>query len=739
MDWTTILKAQQTDFIQRLKSGDLLHCEKEGQHSELTVISGERLQQLRDFCWDMAEKYRHTSSTPIRDVVINNFKGKLGEEVVKSRLGDFVTEVDYKKRKGGDGKVDFTLTSDSSIGIQVKTRYGNFDKVQWSIDREEIEKNAVLICILCQEEFSENEKEYRFIIAGFLPTNMIKSTGDKTLVGIDELLYPGGLRGYLESFIFYEPNDSINSGYNLALIYDQQAMACRESKDYLGALSNYNKAIFSNPNISAIYNNRGLIHEALGNTQSAIDDYTQALLINPSLTEAYYNRGDIRNNLGDTQGAIDDYTQALLINPADTELYYKRGLAHSYLGDNQAAISDYTQAIKLDSNYIDAYYERAEIYSKLGYKLAAIEDLTKIINIAPNEVSACWKVENIYYNLGLYQDAIWLYTQIIEILPTDNYAYYNRGVACYNLGDNQGAIEDFTYLIKLSPRDANNYYYRGLARFNAGDNRGAIQDLSTMIAINSNDAQAYFKRGLIYYNLELYQDAIRDYNQAIKILPNCANTYYNRGLTLLSLKNQQAAIDDFKKAAHIYKQENNINDYNETLERLEYIQCVDVELKSAVNMNYTRLRDLLAAGKWKEADEETTRVMLAVAKREYLGSLDFNSINNFPCEDLRTIDQLWVKYSNERFGFSIQKRIYQNVGGTNKHMGETNKHNRIITSAFGYAVGWKTATEWFYYGDITFNINAPKGHLPRQILVEESNGFLVCFFYIFSRVETCNI
>lgn len=738
MDWITILKAQQTDFIARIKSGDLLHCEKEGQHSELTVISGERLKQLRDFCWDMAEKYRRTS-TPIRDVVINNFKGKLGEEVVKSRLGDFVTEVDYEKYSGGDGKVDFTLTSDSSIGIQVKTRYGSFDQVEWTIDREEIEKNAVLVCVLCQEEFSDMEKEYRLIMVGFLPTNMIKSAFNEAIVGIDELLYPGGLRGYLENSIFHQPNDYINSGYNLALIYDQQAMACRESKDYLGALSNYNKAIFSNPNISAIYNNRGLIHEALGNTQSAIDDYTQALLINPSLTEAYYNRGNIRNNLGDTQDAIDDYTQALLINPADTELYYKRGLAHSYLGDKQAAISDYTQAIKLDSNYIDAYYERAEIYSKLGYKLAAIEDLTKIINIAPNEVRACIKLGNIYYNLGLYQDAISTYTQIIEISPTDNYAYYNRGVACYNLGDNQGAIEDFTYLIKLSPRDPNNYYYRGLARFNAGDNRGAIQDLSTIIAINSNDAQAYFKRGLIYYNLELYQDAIRDYNQAIKILPNCANTYYNRGLTLLSLKNQQAAIDDFKKAAHIYKQENNINDYNETLKRLEYIQCVDVDLKSAVGMNYTHLRELLAAGKWKEADEETTQVMLAVAKREYLGSLDFNSINNFPCEDLRTIDQLWVKYSNERFGFSIQKRIYQNVGGTNKHMGEINKHNKIITSAFGYAVGWKTATEWFYYDDITFDINAPKGHLPRQILVKESNGFLVCFFYIFSRVETCKL
>ncbi|MFN7416299.1 MAG: tetratricopeptide repeat protein [Dolichospermum sp.] len=359
MDWTTILKAQQTDFIQRLKSGDLLHCEKEGQHSELTVISGERLQQLRDFCWDMAEKYRRSSSIPIRDVFINNMKGKLGEEVVKIRLGDFVTEVDYEKRIGGDGKIDFTLTSDPSVGIQVKTRYGNCDQVQWTIDSEEIEKNSVLVCILCQEEFSENEKEYRLIMVGFLPTYMIKYVANEAIVRIDELVYPGGLRGYLESFIFPEPNDYINYGYNLALVYNQKAMACRESKDYLGALSNYNKAILSNPNISAIYNNRGIIHEVLGNMQSAINDYTQALLINPNLTEAYYNRGKIYKNLGNIQGAIDDYTQALLINPADTELYYKRGLAHSCLGNKQAAIDDFKKAasIYLQENNFHDYYK----------------------------------------------------------------------------------------------------------------------------------------------------------------------------------------------------------------------------------------------------------------------------------------------------------------------------------------------------------------------------------------------
>ncbi len=206
MDWITILKAQQTDFIARIKSGDLLHCEKEGQHSELTVISGERLKQLRDFCWEMANKFKQQYD--VKNIFFNNMKGKLGEEVVKIRLGDFVTEVDYEKYSGGDGKVDFTLTSDSSIGIQVKARNGNFDTIKWSISQEEIEKNAVLVCILIQEEVSEAQSEYNLILAGFLPTNIIiKSSDSQSLVGIDELLYPGGLRGYLENlklFTYYQ-------------------------------------------------------------------------------------------------------------------------------------------------------------------------------------------------------------------------------------------------------------------------------------------------------------------------------------------------------------------------------------------------------------------------------------------------------------------------------------------------------------------------------------------------------
>jgi eukaryotic-like serine/threonine-protein kinase len=125
------------------------------------------------------------------------------------------------------------------------------------------------------------------------------------------------------------------------------------------------------------------------------------------------------------------------------------------------------------------------------------------------------------------------------------------------------------------------------------------------------------------------------------------------------------------------------------------------------NMDYRKLRDYLAQGKWKEADEETRRVMLAVAKREKEGCLDDKSIDNFPWVDLRTIDQLWVKYSDGKFGFSVQKRIYQGLGGTREY-----NYNSEIWRQICDKVGWRKGGNWLHYEDITFDKKAPEGHLP---------------------------
>jgi len=159
----------------------------------------------------------------------------------------------------------------------------------------------------------------------------------------------------------------------------------------------------------------------------------------------------------------------------------------------------------------------------------------------------------------------------------------------------------------------------------------------------------------------------------------------------------------------------------------------DVPLKSERGVDYTNLRDLLAAQKWQDADEETARVMLKVAGREEEGWLDKESIEKFPCDDLRTIDQLWQKYSNGDFGLSVQKRIYQSLGGTSEYDTE-------VWERFGDRVGWRKKNSWRYYDSLTFSEKTPEACLPcRGAGVGWGRGRGCWFSSLASRLARCNI
>ncbi len=69
------------------------------------------------------------------------------------------------------------------------------------------------------------------------------------------------------------------------------------------------------------------------------------------------------------------------------------------------------------------------------------------------------------------------------------------------------------------------------------------------------------------------------------------------------------------------------------------------DLISEVGIDYTHLRDLLQAQRWLEADRETTNLMLKAAGRDQQRYLDIDSLKNFPCKDIYTINHLWVSYS----------------------------------------------------------------------------------------------
>ncbi|MEH2178129.1 tetratricopeptide repeat protein [Nostoc sp.] len=537
MDWITLLRSLQSDFIKRLASGCLLHCETEGQYSELTIISGERLKVLREFCWQMAEKYKRV--LPVRDVFISYLKGKLGEEVVKERLADFVTEVDYEKRFGGDGNIDFTLTSDPSIGIEVKSRHGHIDRVRWSISSEEVEKNAVVVCILIQEDVSEAQSEYHLFLAGFLPTQMIKLKTGKISFGIEQLLYGGGLWCYLEQFQSSINNSSRQQPPIYKYLPKQEILS--KPTNYQVLKSSFQPE-YDNEDLNMFYVKLGDECFQRGEYTNAITNYNQALQVNQSDVDLlYYKRGLANYQIGDYEAAIADYSQAIQRNIQDAKSYNKRGLALYQLGRLEEAIDDYTQAIRINPNVAVTYKNRAEARSHVGDNQGAIEDYTQAIKINPH-----------------YADA-----------------YKNRGIARYLLGSQPGLPQ----AIKINPQDAIAYKKRGNARSDLGDFEGAIEDYTQAIQINPSYADAYYNRGNARSDLGDFEGAIEDYTQAIQVNPSYADAYYNRGNIRLEIADKQGAIEDFQKAADIYRKEGKLEALKDTREII-----LDLEIEESLDI-----------------------------------------------------------------------------------------------------------------------------------------------------------
>lgn len=128
---------------------------------------------------------------------------------------------------------------------------------------------------------------------------------------------------------------------------------------------------------------------------------------------------------------------------------------------------------------------------------------------------------------------------------------------------------------------------------------------------------------------------------------------------------------------------------------------------------YGNLVNYLANGRWKEADQETDKVMLQAVgeeavKRRYL---ELEEIRNFPCEDLCIIDQLWVKFSGGKFGFSVQKDLWVEVGGK-LDFGEDQETARQAYKKMSDRNGWQVENQYIKHDEAIFDTSAPSAHLP---------------------------
>lgn len=121
---------------------------------------------------------------------------------------------------------------------------------------------------------------------------------------------------------------------------------------------------------------------------------------------------------------------------------------------------------------------------------------------------------------------------------------------------------------------------------------------------------------------------------------------------------------------------------------------------------YQTLEQLLANQQWRAADYETYRLMITTVRKEEGQLFSADDLRTFPCEDLQTLDQLWVKHSNGKWGFSVQKRIWEECGSPT----DSNNENWL---KFGDHVGWRKKGDWLVYKKLTFDLEKTfLGELP---------------------------
>jgi hypothetical protein len=94
------------------------------------------------------------------------------------------------------------------------------------------------------------------------------------------------------------------------------------------------------------------------------------------------------------------------------------------------------------------------------------------------------------------------------------------------------------------------------------------------------------------------------------------------------------------------------------------------------------------------------------------------------------IDQAWSEFSNDRFGWSVQKQIWTSLGGSLTYEKDRYWEFANIYQKFADRLGWRKSRWlnlrfspkiWRKYENLIFAIAAPTGHLPSLFFWEGFN------------------
>ena len=358
-----------------------------------------------------------------------------------------------------------------------------------------------------------------------------------------------------------------------------------------------------------------------------------------------------------------------------------------------------------------------------------------------------------------------IYTKLKDFLSSTasvnllTYQSIEQAINLYNEANSYLEIEDklhetislYDKAINLNPQFVLAYNMKGCVLSHLKRYEEALETLSHAIQIDNTFVDAFNNYAEAMYHLDRYEDSLSSYDQSIKLdsesyvawsgkmgclaflkqpeqAIECAQKlinldsenfwgWYGKASFQALLGNKEAALKNLKEAVRLNPEAaqscaKNTSNFDELREDEQFKTLME----SSAGVSYANLKKYLKQQKWREADHETAKLIREVIQK-VTGFVEVNqdSLNIFPLVDLDTIDTLWKENSDGRFGFSIQKDIYQRC------------KDRDV---FGDKVGWRfkngdgdfVIVTWYGNDNFDYRFTAT-GHLPSSLWAGEDGWF----------------
>ncbi len=197
-----------------------------------------------------------------------------------------------------------------------------------------------------------------------------------------------------------------------------------------------------------------------------------------------------------------------------------------------------------------------------------------------------------------------------------------------------------------------------------------------------------------------------------------AISFGEEGVNLLtnyfSERRQQNLPIDFIDGT-IYQTLLKMNDQSITDEMIKGLEL------NTTTIDFLPLFNLLSLGEYQKADVLHNQKMCEASGVTDRGWLYFTDIDRVSLEDLQTIDRLWFVFSEGKFGYSVQRKIWLNLGKNWEKLWQQ--------------IQWKQNGSFTRYpGGFVWSLDAPRGHLPLSNQIR-GNKTLEAIFNLFDKIN----